>query len=212
MSVRLAGSRLSNTHICAFFNSHDDEYRVTLPFIKEGFERGDRACHLVGPVRCEDHLRRLTEAGIDTVATQATGQFDLRSWEETYLSGGYFDPDQWLVLVEDMLASGPRQGFPMTRVVAHMEWALEARMGVDRLVEYEARVNHVWPRFKDSVICICTYDLAQFSGDVIIDIMRTHPMVIIGGILHQNPFYVEPDTFLKGLRERESASGVRLGV
>ena len=34
------------------------------------------------------------------------------------------------------------------------------------------------------------------------DIMRTHPMVIIGGILQENPFYVPPDEMLKELKER----------
>jgi len=34
------------------------------------------------------------------------------------------------------------------------------------------------------------------------DIMRTHPMVIIGGALFENPFYVPPDQMLKELRER----------
>jgi len=34
------------------------------------------------------------------------------------------------------------------------------------------------------------------------DILRTHPMVIIGGILQQNPFFVPPDEFLRELRER----------
>ena len=38
------------------------------------------------------------------------------------------------------------------------------------------------------------------------DILRTHPMVIIGGILQQNPFFVPPDEFLRELRER-GASG-----
>jgi hypothetical protein len=81
-----------------------------------------------------------------------------------------------------------------------MEWALENRVGVERLLEYEARVNYVWPRFKHAAVC--TYDLAKFSGDVIIDIMRTHPLVIIGGILQENPFYVQPDEFLRQLRDR----------
>lgn len=35
------------------------------------------------------------------------------------------------------------------------------------------------------------------------DIMRTHPMVIIGGILQENPFFVPPDEMLQELRERE---------
>ena len=34
------------------------------------------------------------------------------------------------------------------------------------------------------------------------DIMRTHPMVITGGVLRLNPFFVPPDQFLAELRER----------
>jgi hypothetical protein len=42
------------------------------------------------------------------------------------------------------------------------------------------------------------------------DILRTHPMVIIGGLLQKNPFFVSPDVFLLELRER-GAYGHRLG-
>jgi hypothetical protein len=34
--------------------------------------------------------------------------------------------------------------------------------------------------------------------------MRTHPMIIIGGILQENPFFVPPDEFLRTLRERHA--------
>ena len=37
------------------------------------------------------------------------------------------------------------------------------------------------------------------------DIMRTHPMVIIGGILQENPFFVPPDEFLAELQDRPRA-------
>jgi hypothetical protein len=37
--------------------------------------------------------------------------------------------------------------------------------------------------------------------------MRTHPMIIIGGILQENPFFVPPDEFLRELRQRQSPSG-----
>ena len=40
------------------------------------------------------------------------------------------------------------------------------------------------------------------DASVVIDIMRTHPMVIIGGILQENPFYVPPDEMLRELAER----------
>ncbi len=44
--VHLAGSVLDRSrHICASFHSKDEEYDVLLPFIKEGFEHGDKAYH-----------------------------------------------------------------------------------------------------------------------------------------------------------------------
>jgi len=201
--IRLAGSPLGEQgHVCALFNSREDEYRISLPFIKDGFECGDRAFHLVGSERREDHLQRLRAGGIDTIQAQKTGQFAMLDWEETYFGGGYFDPDRWLALLEEVLESGPRLGFRLSRVVAHMEWALEDRVGIDRLIEYEARVNYLWPRYSKSLVGICTYDLTRFGGSVIIDVLRTHPWVIVGGVLQQNPFYVPPDQFLQELRER----------
>ena len=62
-----------------------------------------------------------------------------------------------------------------------MEWALEDRPGVSDIVEYETRLNFVLPKYDDAVCC--TYDLARFGATVVMDILRTHPMVIVGGIL-----------------------------
>jgi hypothetical protein len=35
--------------------------------------------------------------------------------------------------------------------------------------------------------------------------LRTHPVVIIGGLIQENPFYVSPDQLLLEIRERRSA-------
>ena len=35
------------------------------------------------------------------------------------------------------------------------------------------------------------------------DILRTHPMCIIGGVLQTNPFWVPPDEFLRELKARK---------
>ena len=39
------------------------------------------------------------------------------------------------------------------------------------------------------------------------DIMRTHPMVIVGGILQENPFFVAPEEMLRELTERRRRGG-----
>ena len=71
--------------------------------------------------------------------------------DDAYLRDGHFDQNRMLVLIEEVLTEGKAQGFPLTRLVANMEWALEDRPGVDDIVEYETRLNYVLPRYDDAV-------------------------------------------------------------
>jgi hypothetical protein len=152
LPVHLAGSVLDRArHVCAFFHSKDEEYRVLLPFILEGFERGDRAFHIVDPEHRGEHLRRLREAEIDTEGAMASGQLSVLPWEEAYLRGGHFDQNAMLALIEEVLTAGPAEGYALTRLVANMEWALEDRPGVEDIVEYETRLNYILPKYDDAV-------------------------------------------------------------
>ena len=142
----------ADRHICAFFHSPDEEYSVLLPFICEGIERGEKAFHIVDPRLREDHLARLRAAGIDTDAVSGSGQLVVKRWQDAYLRDGHFDQDRMLALIEEVLAAGPAEGYSLTRLVAHMEWALEDFPGVNDLVEYETRLNFVLPKYQDPVI------------------------------------------------------------
>ena len=98
------------------------------------------------------------------------------------------------------LPFGKQQGLGLTRLWANMEWAVKEMPGVHDLVEYETRLNTVLPKYDDVVVC--TYDLTKFSAAVVMDVLRTHPQVIVGGIMRENPYYVPPEEFLLELRGR----------
>ena len=60
--IPFAGSQLGEIrHVCAFFNSAHEQYRVLLPFIQDGFACGHKAVHIVPPELQGYHLRRLVE-------------------------------------------------------------------------------------------------------------------------------------------------------
>jgi MEDS: MEthanogen/methylotroph, DcmR Sensory domain len=199
--ISLAGSRLGTVrHICAFFSDDNEEYRVLLPFIREGLECGDKAIHVVNPEQREEHLRRLASAGIDSAVAQHTGQLEIKINTEAYLCDGKFDQDQMIETFQALASGNAPGGFPLSRIVCRMDWVVGDKSRLENVIEFESRVNDVWNRHDDAVIC--TYHLSQFRGDAVIDIMRTHPMVIIGGILQQNPFFVPPDDFLREFRQR----------
>jgi len=150
--VRLAGKALDRRrHVCAFFNSKDEEYRVLLPFVKEGIDHGQKAFHIVKDGHRPEHRRRLAKAGIDVADAERKGQLEIRRWEDAYLREGHFDQNRMLALIEEVLQGGKAQGYPLTRLVANMEWALEDRPGVYDIVEYETRLNFILPRYDDAV-------------------------------------------------------------
>src|SRR5260221_5891426 len=91
-SVEFAGGSLGGQrHICAFFNSAEEEHRVLRSFFKDGFDRGDKAFHLVDPKRREEHLKRLAGPGINMQESMYKDQLEVRPWQDGPLPGGRLD-------------------------------------------------------------------------------------------------------------------------
>src|SRR6476619_5354000 len=111
-SVQCAGGSLGqHRHICAFFSGLDEEHRVLRSFITEGFDRGDKAFHIIDPELREDHLKRLVAAGIDVNGAMDTGQLELWRWQDAYLRDDHFDQDAMLALLEKVLQSASTAGY-----------------------------------------------------------------------------------------------------
>src|SRR5947209_20588828 len=116
-----AGSGLDQyRHVCVLYNGADEEYQVLSPFICEGFQKGDRAFHIIDGTQRQEHLRRLQELGIDVAATERTGQLEVRGWEAAHLRPGWFDQHAMLSLVDEVLTDSRNRGFAFTRWVANM--------------------------------------------------------------------------------------------
>jgi methanogenic corrinoid protein MtbC1 len=190
--IHLAGTTLrEHRHLCGFFHSRDERYRVLGPFVKDGIERGEKAFHVVDPARRVEHLHRLQAAGIDVRKARATGQLEVRGWDEVYLRGGRFDPDGTTAFFSRVLAEAKDHGFPLSRVIAEMEWVFhDPTCGIERLVQYEARANTAFAGCPDPLLC--TYDRSQFGTAEAMDAFAAHHLGIMGGVMHENPLLGGP--------------------
>jgi hypothetical protein len=203
--IPFAGSMLGKyRHVCAFFSSPKEEYATLLPFVRDGLERGERVYHILPSQRRAEHLEQLRNAGIDVAEVQQRGQLNVVTTEETYLRDGHFSMDGMLGQIQDALKTGAMLGFPLTRLLGHPELVLEDLSGVNEFIEYETRLNDVVPNYDDPVICL--YDTNLLNGTIAVDILRTHPVAIIGGLLYENPFFVPPQEFLRQVHERGGTS------
>lgn len=203
--ITLAGKDITRySHVCAFFDSRNEEYEVLSPFAREGLENGEKAVHIVDPQLIPDHLQRLKDHGIDGNACQSCGQLDVLPWDQVYVPDGKFNQDRMIDTINNVMVSGIEAGYPKLRLWANMGWTLKGSPGTDEVMEFESRVNEVLSRTKQLAICI--YDMSKISGALMMDILRSHPLTLIGNVIHENPFYTPPEELVKELRARRMAS------
>ncbi len=196
-------------HVCAFFNSSEEEYDTLLPFICDGIDCGQRAVHILPAQHKEDHLQRLRAAGIDVERLLRSRQLEVSLPQDTYLKSGRFNKETMLTLTQETLKSGTALGFPLTRLIAHAETAVDDWKSGNDWVEYETRLNSVLPNYDDPVIC--AYDSNLLTAPLALDILRTHPMVIIGGVLVENSFFTRPEDFVREVQARTGPSRLYRG-
>lgn len=202
--LSLAGTHLEHFHVCAFFNSRDEAYDVLNPFFNEGFQQGEKNLHILNPNRVEEHRSRMAAAGIDVPHCEACGQLEITPWQGAYLDeNGIFDKNRMLASIEAIVEAGKAQGFSRIRIMGDMDWAFEHDVpGAADLLEYEAEVNEVLSHHRQPAICV--YDVAKLTGTMMMDLLRTHPLTLIGGVVQENPFYTPATEMLKELRQRQA--------
>ena len=106
--------------------------------------------------------------------------------------------------LEDLIRDHAASGQPPMRLVGQMRWIQMSPPGIEQLVAYEASVNEVLNRGKTPTVCV--YDVRRLSGSMLMDLLRAHPLTVMNGVLHENPFYTPPDEMLRDLQRRRNRS------
>jgi len=179
-------------HICAFYRGPAQRDEVLLPYLREGILAGDKVICVMDDPDVEQVTKPLSLV-LDVEASLSSGQLDLLRSDSAYIPDGTFCLDRMLDFWEAGVGGAVRRsGYSFVRAVGEMTWALRDLPGVEDLVRYEARLNRFLPRYPQVILCL--YDLERFTdGQVLMELLRTHPKVLMSGQLLENPWYVEPD-------------------
>ncbi|MDD2922985.1 MAG: MEDS domain-containing protein, partial [Anaerolineales bacterium] len=203
-------------HLCLIYETRKEQFAAAAPFMRIGLERGEQCIYIADENTARAVTNALRADGVNTKAALASGALTIVSKRETYLKDGYFDPDAMIRFLEESVNRAKAEGYSALRVTGEMTWALGGDLGAERLIEYEAKLNFFIP--KHNALAICQYSRKRFNSAVILDVLRTHPLVIYGGAVCRNPHYIPPEELLgeknetqevermlKNLRESEKA-------
>jgi len=181
-------------HICGFYRKPAERDDILIPFLVDGLEAGDKCTCVVDSCTPADVLAAMS-GQIDVDRYVAVSQLEVLDAEATYLAGGGFLPERMLTFWEAKARQGPAahpDGF--TRNIGDMSWAHRSERAVADLIGYESELNRIMSNFPQ--VNLCLYDLTRCSGDLIMNVLKTHPKALLGGMVIDNPYYLEPDEFL----------------
>jgi hypothetical protein len=182
-------------HACGFYSDDEDQRAVALEFVRGALERREKLLYIVNLTSAAELLRQLREGGVDADALVKSGQLVILTAKDAYLKGGEFDPDRMVAMLEAETSRALEEGWEGLRATAEMTWALAGEPGSERLIEYEAKVNRFLAGSRATALC--QYDRRRFDSEVLLDVLHTHPKVLVDREQHdnENMYYVPPDAF-----------------
>jgi len=180
------------THFCALYSGPVERDRLLYPFLEEGLRHGDKCLCLIDdvePALVRD--RAVGEPGPEY--SRRSEQLDVERASDAYLRSGEFSVEDMMSFLSESVNAATGDDFDLLRVAGEMSWVLPGPPGWDDLFVYESALNGAveqWP-----AIVMCLYDLQKFGADMLVEVLFTHPKVLLDRTVIDNPDYVRPTEY-----------------
>jgi hypothetical protein len=177
-------------HICALYFGNRERDQILMPFLRAGLDGGDKCVAIVDASEPDDVIADLGPL-LETDQHVQSKQLEMLSPSEGYLRGGHFSTREMIEFFDDVVSTAiSTDGYPFARITGEPTWLFQEPPGADEFIEYESELNDFSPRYPQVLLCL--YDLERFGGGIVLDLMRTHPKLLLGGLLIENPHYMTP--------------------
>jgi len=182
-------------HMCCLYDTEDEHSYLLTPYLIHGLNQHQKVIYITDAHNGDQVLGYLEKEKVKVDHPLDSGQLKLITASDSYLKDGEFDPDRMIRMLDSETEKAINEGYSALRVTGEMSWALRSRPGTERLIEYEAKLNNFIP--ERPVVALCQYDRRRFDADILRDVLRTHPIAVIGRRIYENFYFIPPEELRK---------------
>lgn len=178
-------------HVCAFYNRSDTTRDdIIAAYVAEGLRAGDKCvCYI-------DDLTAVQER-LPAELRVHPGMTVFREADEVYMPEGDFSREAHFRRLDDLASSTLKEGYSFLRLLGDARFAIRRALDTKEWFTYEAEVYKFAPRYPQFLLCL--YDLDYFDGSLVVNVLKTHPRILLNGMVIKNPYYRPPGEFLAAL-------------
>lgn len=177
------------THFCALYSGPAERDRLLFAFLEEGLRNGDKCLCLIDDVE-PTTVRERAVGRPGAEPSPRSAQLDVERASEAYLRSGTFRVDAMISFLSTRVEAAIGDDFDLVRAAGEMSWVLPGPPGWDDLFHYESALNTAVEGMP--AILMCLYDLQKFGADMLVEVLRTHPTVLLDHTVIDNPHYLQP--------------------
>ena len=182
-----------HNRLCSIYESQQERLAVAVSFIRTGLHRGEKCVYIAGDGTSGDVREALQADGTDVDRAVASNALVWTTKEHAYLKRGSFDLDWMFSFWRKATESAISEGFSALWAIEEREWVLRSALGLESWMEYESRLTHSLSQ--SNCVALCQYNRRLFPPELILDVIRAHPIVVYGNTVCRNLYYVPPDDF-----------------
>jgi hypothetical protein len=183
-------------HICALYLGQQERDDIVLPYLRAGLRAGDKCICIIDSSPVGDILAGIGDEQ-EVEGYVASNQLEMRTADEAYLQTLPFSTEAMLEFWESTVGAAITGGsYGFARGTGEMPFEMRTLPGRTEFFRYEGELNRFAPRYPQTILCL--YDLDRFGGGFLVDLLRTHPKLLMGGLVLENPHYRAPDDLAAG--------------
>ena len=186
------GAVSPGTHFCALYSGPAERDRLLFPFLQEGLRCGDKCLCLIDDVE-PALVRDLAVGQPGRDYSRRSAQLDVERASDIYLRSGEFSIAEMMSFLGESADAAIADDFDLLRAAGEMSWVLPGPPGWEDLFLYESALNHAVEQMP--AILMCLYDLQKFGAQMLVEVLRTHPMVLLDRTVIDNPHYLRPTEY-----------------
>ena len=181
------------SHVCWYY-AGEEQLKQALRFLEVGLSRPGEVCVLFADSSrlpsllewlaegADEHLPALVDAG------------------KLVLIAGAPTREAIVMEITERLDRALADGYQLIRFLGLIGWGSPGWPADCDLLEFEAGVNEVVGAYP--AVTVCMHDVPLLSGpSLIYGGLQAHPYALLGGRLTENPYFVQPEEFVRALEE-----------
>ena len=194
-TLKQALPRLSHgDHCCLFFNSPEEQGRVTSPFLAIGLERGERCLFVGGESAVEAVREGLRSEGVNVDSQERRNRLALTSSRD-YLDRGHWRTEKMLGFLQHAYDDALAEDCTALRAAGDVSWQVGPHREYREIVYYEALLDLFF--IGKRMVGMCQYRKDDCPPETLRAILNTHKIAAIDSNICANFHYVPPELLIE---------------